>query len=152
MKLTEMTVKQLKTRKWIGEVAAFLLSVVPVSTVILSKWQLYSAEPAAMVRIGLGGIMVGTVVLMAVLDRLKIPGDIAVLAFIVILLWLLRTIVDDLLLLSFTLLCGRIGDRLLTSTYVKRIRTELDRRAETERAGMTEIDGVKSYLEGLNHE
>ncbi len=148
MKLTEMTMKQLRTRKRIGECAAFLLSVLPVSVVILSKWDIYTAQPAAAFRLGVGGILVGAVILVAVLGRLKLGSDVTVLAFSVILLWLLRTILDDLLLLSFVLLCGRVGDKLLTATYVKRIRGELEAREAAERASKTVIDGVKSYLEG----
>lgn len=147
-----MTVKQLKRRKRIGECGAFLLSVLPVSVVILAKWELYTAQPAAAFKLGVGGIMVGAVILLAVLGRLKIPGDVAVLAFTVVLLWLLRTVLDDLLLLSFVLLCGRVGDKLLTATYVRRVRRELEAREAAERAGRTVMEGVQSYLEGLGHE
>ena len=147
MKMQEMTVKQLKTRKRVSEGIAFLLSVIPVSVVILSKWDLYTAQPAVAFKLGAGGIMVGAVILLAVLGRLKIGSDVVVLVFTVVILWLLRTILDDLLLLSFVLLCGRVGDKLLTATYVKRFRGELEARDAAERASKTVIDGIKSYLE-----
>lgn len=148
MKPAEMTVKQLKRRKRISATAAFLLSVLPVSVVILSKWKLYVSHPAQVFALGAGGIMVGVVVVLSILGRLKISGDVWALAFTVALLFLLKSFMDDLLLLSFTLLCGRVGDKLLTAAYVKRISRELEAREAAERAGKTVIDGVKSYLEG----
>ena len=147
MKLAEMTVKQLRTRKRISESGAFLLSVLPVSIVILAKWRLWVSSPGQAIALGTGGIMVGVVVLLSVLGRLKIPGDIWVWTFSLVLLFLLRGVIDDLILLNSVLLGGRVGDKLLTATYVKRVRGELEARELAEKAGQTVMDGVKRYLE-----
>lgn len=147
MKLSEMTTKQLTTRKRISVGGAFLLSVLPVSVVILSKWRLWVTNPGQAIAIGAGGIMVGAVILLSILGRLKIPGDIWVWTFSLLLLFLLRSVIDDLILLNATLLGGRVGDKILTATYVKRVQSELNSREVAERAGMTVMDGVKKYLE-----
>lgn len=152
MKLAEMTKKQLKTRKRISVSGAFLLSVLPVSAVILSKWSLWVSNPGQAVALGAGGVMVGIVILLSILGRLKISGDIWFLAFSLILLFLIRAAMDDLLLLNGALLGGRVSDKILTATYVKRVRGELESREAAERAGKTVMDGVKNYLEGLKNE
>ena len=149
MKLTEMTVKQLKRRKLIAEIVSFLVSVVPVSVVIAMRWDIYTADPGNTIKLGIGGIMVLAVVLFTIMGKLKPPGDIAVLAFLTILFWLLRSVMDDLLLLSFMLLIGRIGDKIIMNTYVKKVREEIAAKDSAERAGKTIMDEVKSYVEGL---
>ena len=137
MKMAEMTVKQLKTRKRFSSVGAFLLSVLPVSCVIASKWSLWVSNPGQAVTIGAGGIMVGVVVLLSILGRLKIPGDVWVAAFLFVLL-----------LLSGAYLGGRLGDKIVTASYVKRVSQEIEDRKAAERAGKSVMDGVKEYLEG----
>lgn len=148
MKMAEMTVKQLRTRKRFSSVGAFLLSVLPVSCVIASKWSLWVQNPAQAVTIGAGGIMVGAVVILSILGRLKIPGDVWVAAFLFVLLLLLKPIIDDLLLLSGAYLGGRLGDKIITASYVKRVTKEIEDREAAERAGKSVMDGVKEYLEG----
>lgn len=148
MKLSEMTVKQLKRRKRIGESSAFLLSVLPVSAVILSKWRLWVESPGQAIAIGAGGIMVGVVIILSILGRLKIPGDLWVWTFSLVLLVLLQSVIGDLILLNGAVLGGRIGDKLLTATYVKRVRKEIEDREAAERAGKTAIEAVKEYLGG----
>lgn len=148
MKLSEMTVKQLKRRKRIGESSAFLLSVLPVSAVILSKWRLWVESPGQAIAIGAGGIMVGVVIILSILGRLKIPGDLWVWTFSLVLLVLLQSVIGDLILLNGAVLGGRIGDKLLTATYVKRVRKEIEDREAAERAGKTAIEAVKAYLGG----
>ena len=64
-----------------------------------------------------------------------------------VLLFLLKGVIDDLILLNAALLGGRVGDKLLTATYVKRVRGELEAREAAERAGKTVMDGVRKYLE-----
>lgn len=148
MKLTEMTSKQLRTRKRLSVCGAFATSVLPISVVILSKWRLWVQNPGQAVAIGAGGIMVGAVILLSILGRLKIPGDIWIWTGTLVLLVLLRTVIDDLILLNAALLGGRLGDKLLTATYVKRVTKELEDREAAERVGQTVMDGVKKYLEG----
>ena len=143
-----MTVKQLKRRKRIGESSAFLLSVLPVSAVILSKWRLWVESPGQAIAIGAGGIMVGVVIILSILGRLKIPGDLWVWTFSLVLLVLLQSVIGDLILLNGAVLGGRIGDKLLTATYVKRVRKEIEDREAAERAGKTAIEAVKAYLGG----
>ena len=70
MKMTEMTVKQLKTRKRFSTIGAFLMSVLPISCVIASKWSLWVSNPGQAVTIGAGGIMV--VIAILSLIQLKI--------------------------------------------------------------------------------
>ena len=144
----EMTVKQLKRRKRISESSAFLLSVLPVSAVILSKWRLRVESPGQAIAIGAGGIMVGVVIILSILGRLKIPGDLWVWTFSLVLLVLLQSVIGDLILLNGAVLGGRIGDKLLTATYVKRVRKEIEDREAAERAGKTAIEAVKEYLGG----
>lgn len=148
MKLSEMTVKQLKRRKRIGESSAFLLSVLPVSAVILSKWRLWVESPGQAIAIGAGGIMVGVVIILSILRRLKIPGDLWVWTFSLVLLVLLQSVIGDLILLNGTVLGGRVCDKILTATYVKRVRKEIEDREAAERAGKTAIEAVKAYLGG----
>ena len=148
MKLQELTVKQLKTRKRLSVFAAFLLSVLPVSIVVVCKWDLWVSRPAQAVSIGAGGIMVGIVVLMSILGWLKIGGDVWVAAFCFTLLLLLKPVINDLILLTGTYLGGRIGDKILTATYVRKVVTELKDRKIAERTSKTAIEAVKEYLGG----
>lgn len=152
MKLAEMTVKQLKRRKLVAEVIGFLVSVIPVSAVIAMRWDIYTTDHGSAIKLGIGGVMVAAVVLLTVLGKMKPPGDIAVLAFLTVMFWLLRSVMDDLLLLTFMLLIGRVGDKVITNTYTKRVREEITAKDSAERAGRTIMDGVKSYLEGQKNE
>ena len=152
MKLAEMTAKQLKTRKRFSTIGAFLMSVMPISCVIASKWSIWVQNPGQAVTIGAGGIMVGAVVILSILGRLKIPGDVWVAAFLFVLLLLLKPIIDDLLLLSGAYLGGRLGDKIFTASYVKRVSQEIEDREAAERAGKSVMDGVKEYLEGRAYE
>lgn len=147
MKLSEMTMKQLKTRRRISAAGAFILSVAPVSIVILSKWRVWVTDPSQAISIGTGGIMVGAVVLLSILGRLKVPGDIWVWTFSLILMFLLKNVINDLLILNAALLGGRVCDKILTATYVKRVKKELEARDVAERTGRSVMDGIKSYLE-----
>ena len=148
MKLQEMTVKQLKTRKRLGAGIAFLLSVLPVSIVVACKWGIWVERPEQAIAIGTGGIMVGVVVVLSILGRLKIGGDVWVAAFFFVLLLLLKAVINDLLLLTGTYLAGRICDKILTAAYVKRVISELKDRELAERTSKTAIEAVKEYLGG----
>jgi len=147
-KLSEMTLKQLKMRKRLSVSGAFLLSVLPVSAVAASKWDLWVERPAQAVAIGAGGVMVGTVLLLSILGRLKLGGDVAIAGFLFALLVLLAPVINDLILLTGAYLGGRISDKLLTATYVKRVRAEIEAREAAVRASRTTIETVREYLGG----
>lgn len=148
MKLQEMTVKQLKTRKRVSVCFAFLMSCLPALIVVACKWGLWVERPGQAIAIGTGGIMVGVVVMLSILGRLHIGGDVWVAAFLFTLLLLLRSVIDDLLLLTGTYLAGRICDKIFTATYVKKVIAELKDRELAERASKTAIEAVKEYLGG----
>lgn len=148
MKLSDMTVKQLKRRKRLFEILSFLASILPVTVVILSKWELYTKDGGG-IRLGAGVILLAVVLAFGIAGRLKVPGDIWVALFVLVIAYLLKTVLNDIILLSAMYVTGRLVDRLLFRWYLKRIRETLEERRKGEIAGQTVLDGIKQYLGGV---
>ena len=147
-KITDLTVKQLKTRRRMLEALSFLLSVLPVSVAIITRWDVYTEDPGGGFKLAIGGILLGVVLLLGVLGRLKIPGDIWVAVFVFVISYLIRSVLDDILLLTGCYIAGRVCDRLFCKGAIKRIREELAARRTAELTGKTVVDQIKSYLGG----
>lgn len=147
-KVRDLTVKQLRRRMHIFETISFFVSILPVSIVILSKWDLYTASPGGVLKVAAGGVLLAIVLLMGVLGRLNVPGDIWAAVFVLVVSYLMQSVLDDIILLTAMYIVGRLCDKIVCRRYIKRIRAELSARRTAELTGQTVVDQIKQYLGG----
>ena len=144
-KVKDMTVKQLKVRKPIYNVSSFAVSVGPVAAVIIAKWEVYTKDGGGL-KLGFGGLLVGVVLLLAFLGRVKIPGRVIALGFVCVMCFLLNAVIADLPLLSGVAFGSVAADAVWTGRMSKKISKELELREAADRASRATLDGVKEYL------
>lgn len=144
-KVKDMTVKQLKTRKTLYSLGSLGMTAGPAAAVILSKWELYTKDGGGF-KLGFGGFLLGVVLLLVFLGKMKIPGRVVVTGVICVLVYLLNAVIADLPLLSGVVFGSVVADSIWTGRMSKKIGKELELREAADRAGKATLEGIKEYL------
>lgn len=111
----------------------FLVLVAPVLTVVLLKWDTYTAHSyGGTLKLTAGGVMAAIFLFMMVIGKLKMPRGIIVAGAIFGFAWLLESVLQDLKLLSGMFLLGETLYYIFFQTVLKRMREHL-RAAEPEK-------------------
>lgn len=130
MKNKSETKKRIRRERWriaLLTVGGFLASVAPPATLLLLRWDRYTAIPAGGVRLTVGGILIAAMLLLKVMGKLKLPSRMTVMAIALILSYLLEALLSDLSLVLWAALIGEALDALVSSPLLSRARARLER-------------------------
>lgn len=141
-----MNIAKLRTKLIFLQIGSFLVSVAPLLVVIILKWNSYTSEPSDSIKLGVG-CMIGLVfVLLKAVGKLKMPSRIVSFGIVFIMSYLLKAILDDLILLSGMALAGEVLDMIIFQPFIKKIKEKIQigKQANATTAQMEEV--FKQYL------
>ena len=110
-------------RLW--QAAGWMISFLPLAFLLIIRREMYFSGYAG-IKVGSAVIVVLIVSLMVALEKIKFPRLLVSLWGAVGLIWLLQSILDDLLLLLFVLAVSVSVDRLIDLVRVKPLKEKLD--------------------------
>ena len=144
-KLKDMTAKQLRARRILYGLSSYMLTVIPTSAVIISRWDIYTQEKGGF-KLGAGGVLLGIVLLLAFLGKMKVPGRVFALGFAFVTAYLLEAVLHDMVLLLGVAFASVAVDALWTGRMVKKVAKEQELREAADRASKATVEGIKEYL------
>ena len=130
-------------------IASFAVLVAPLTSVLIAKRAIYFTTIADVWKISIGGMICAMLLMLLILGKLRVPGGIIALSVVCLLAWLLDAILDDLLLLSFCALLGKVVDWIFFVPRIRRLRKLLDMNEQAD-IGAKAVEGVlKKYIGGV---
>lgn len=128
------------------ELGGFLASILPLLAVVAWNWSDYTQSVPAKVKLCCGGVIAAVLILLKVLGKLKLPGDVTVVALVMVLAYLLDALLKDLTLLCGAYLLGFLLERLFFRTPAKRLREKMQigKQADATAGRVEEL--LQSYL------
>ncbi len=127
-------------------VCSFLASTLPILIVIVSKWETYTKTPSDTIKITIGGLIGLFFLFLKAVGKLKIPSRIILFAVIFVMSYLLKTLLDDIILLSGMALLGEIIDYFIFQRMIKVTKESItvQKQADATSAQVEEI--IKKHL------
>lgn len=141
-----MNIAKLRTKLIFLQIGSFLVSIAPLIVVIILKWNSYTSEPSDSIKLGVG-CMIGLIfIFLKAVGKLKMPSRIVSFGIVFIMSYLLKAILDDLILLSGMALAGEALDMIIFQPFIKKIKEKIQigKQANATTAQVEEI--VKKYL------
>lgn len=106
-------------------ILSFVISVVPLASIILINTDKYFVNIAAGVKLAAGGMIVIVLMLLNAFGRLKIPGGVMAYLIVFLLAYLLEAVLKDLMLISGAALLGAALDHIFIRPLVKKAREDI---------------------------
>lgn len=100
-------------------VFSFLVSILPLLVCLVVKWNDYTTTPGDTVKLCAGGIIVLIFVFLKVVGKLRMPRRIVLFGIVFILVYLLQSLLNDLLLLSGLALVGEFVDYIFFQRMIR---------------------------------
>ena len=119
------TMKKLKRNLVFLYIGSFLVSIAPLLAVLIARWNVYTKTPGDTVKLCIGGVICLFFIFLKVIGKLKMPSRIVLFGVVFALLYLLKAILDDLLLLSGMALAGELLDMLFFQMAIRRTKERI---------------------------
>lgn len=104
--------KKLKVRLAFLYIGSFLISIAPLVVVLALNWGDYTKTPGDTVKLCFGGVLALFLIFLKVIGKLKMPRRIVLFGVVFLLVYLLKAVLDDILLLTGMALAGEVIDLL----------------------------------------
>lgn len=104
--------KNLKVRLVFLYIGSFIISIAPIVVVLALNWDDYTKTPGDTVKLCFGGVFALFLIFLKVIGKLKMPRRIVFFGILFLLVYLLKALLDDILLLSGMALAGELIDLL----------------------------------------
>lgn len=117
--------KKLKRKLVFLYVGSFLVSIAPLLIVFFMRWSDYTKTPEDTIKLCVGGLTCLFFIFLKVIGKLQMPRRIVLFGVVFILVYLLKAILEDLLILSGMALLGELLDMLLFQKNIKTIRENI---------------------------
>lgn len=112
--------KKMKRKLIFLYVGSFLVSIAPLLAVLIIRWGEYTKTPEDTVKLCIGGVICLFFIFLKVIGKLKMPSRIVLFGVVFILVYLLKAILDDLLILSGMALAGELLDMLFFQRAIRK--------------------------------
>ena len=140
------TQKQMKRDLIVLYILSFIVSIAPLLVCLIVNWNKYTTTPGDTVKLCLGGIILLFFVFLKVVGKLRLPRRIITFATLFIVVYLLQSVLDDLLLLSGMALLGEFLDTILFQNAIKSTKESISIE-KTATATSTQVEEViKKYI------
>ncbi len=103
-------------------ICSFICSIAPLVVYVAINHERYIGVRADALKLSVGGLVCAALVLFKILGKLKAPSSTVCLGIFFILSYLLKSITDDLTVLSFLALMGDLADKILFSIPISKIK------------------------------
>lgn len=117
--------KKMKRKLVLLYIGSFIVSIVPLLAVLIARWSVYTKTPGDTVKLCVGGGICLFFIFLKVIGKLKMPRRIVLFGVVFALVYLLKAILDDLLLLSGMALAGEILDMLFFQMAIRRTKERI---------------------------
>lgn len=117
--------KKLKRNLVFLYIGSFLVSIAPLLAVLITRWNVYTKTPGDTVKLCIGGVICLFFIFLKVIGKLKMPNRIVLFGVVFALVYLLKAILDDLLLLSGMALAGELLDMLFFQMAIRRTKERI---------------------------
>ena len=138
--------KKLKRNLVFLYIGSFLVSIAPLVAVLIARWNVYTKTPGDTVKLCIGGVICLFFIFLKVIGKLKMPSRIVLFGVVFALVYLLKAILDDLLLLSGMALAGELLDMLFFQMAIRRTteRILIDKTSTATSEKVEEV--IKKYI------
>lgn len=113
------TTKKLKVRLAFLYIGSFLISIAPLVVVLALNWGDYTKTPGDTVKLCFGGVLALFLIFLKVIGKLQMPRRIVFFGILFLLVYLLKALLDDILLLAGMALVGEVIDLLCFQRPIK---------------------------------
>jgi hypothetical protein len=96
-----------------------------LATVLVANWDQYVKKPSDAVKLGVGGVVIVILIVLALLRKIGVPGRLVVLGTLTGILWLIQPIIGDLLVILTATTGCEVVDVLILSRMIKRTEESL---------------------------
>lgn len=117
--------KTYRTKLFFLCMGGFLASTVPLLSLLVIKWEEYTAIPGGAVRLCFGGAAIVALIVLKVAGKIKLPSRLTVMAIGLVLVYLLEALLADLTLILWVALIGEAVDSFLFAPFAKRSREKI---------------------------
>ena len=124
-------------------ICSFICSIAPLVIYVAVNHERYIGVRADAVKLSVGGLICAALVLFKILGRLKAPSSTVCLGIFFLLSYLLKSITDDLVVLSFLALTGDLADKIFLGIPISRLRSGIS----AERTADATADKLEAILE-----
>ena len=102
---------------------SFVASVLPVAIYFFANSERYFVTVPDKVKLTVGLVCFGVIVLLKVMGKLKMPSRAVLFAFVMVMCYLLERVLDDLIIFSFLALIGEVLD-MICQHFIKKAKEE----------------------------
>ena len=117
--------KKLKVRLVFLQMFSFIVCIAPIGVAVFINRNDWFGTPQESVKIGIGAIIAAVLIGLKALGKLHMPRRIVVFAIVFAMTFLLKSILDDLMLLSGRAFLGEALDLVFFQTAIRRTREQL---------------------------
>ena len=140
--------KKLRVRLVFLYIGSFIISIAPLVVVLALNWGDYTKTPGDTVKLCFGGVFALFLIFLKVIGKLQMPRRIVFFGILFLLVYLLKSLLDDILLLSGMALAGELIDLLCFQRPIK-ITKERIMIEKTSDAIANKVDEtIKKYING----
>ena len=114
-----MKTPKYKLRLALLYIGSFIVSIAPLLVCLIINWNDYTKMPQDTVKLCLGGLIALLFTFLKVIGKLHMPRRIVLFSIVFVMVYLLQTILQDLLLLSGMALLGELIDSIVFQRAIK---------------------------------
>lgn len=138
--------KKLKRNLVFLYIGSFLVSIAPLLAVLIARWNVYTKTPGDTVKLCIGGVICLFFLFLKVIGKLKMPSRIVLFGVFFALVYLLKAILDDLLLLSGMALVGELLDMLFFQMAIRRTKENISIEKTSTATSEKVEEVIKKYI------
>lgn len=115
----------MKIKLLILRVCSFLVSIAPLAIIFILRGDTYLQKPYDAVKLTIGGVLIVIFLIMKVTGKLKMPRRIVLFFIVFIMSYLLKNIMDDIILISGMALAGEFVDYVAFQYPIKKLKERI---------------------------
>lgn len=140
--------KKLRVRLVFLYIGSFIISIAPLVVVLALNWGDYTKTPGDTVKLCFGGVFALFLIFLKVIGKLKMPRRIVFFGILFLLVYLLKALLDDILLLTGMALAGELIDLLCFQRPIKITKESIMIEKTSDATASKVEEAMKKYFNG----
>lgn len=140
--------KKLRVRLVFLYIGSFIISIAPLVVVLVLNWGDYTKTPGDTVKLCFGGVFALFLIFLKVIGKLQMPRRIVFFGILFLLVYLLKALLDDILLLSGMALVGELIDLLCFQRPIKVTKENIMIEKTSDAIANKVDETIKKYING----
>lgn len=118
-------IQKLRTRLIFLYIGSFTVSLLPLLILFIVNWDKYTTSPSDTIKLCIGGIMCLIFAFLILADKLKMPNRIVLCGVLFIIVYLLKAVLEDLLLICAICFISSAVDWLIFQQLIKKTKQDI---------------------------